>query len=144
MLLYLTGKGVNNIMERLLFLLNEIKNEKEQREKNNNYVYNEEDLLILREWLDSGEITLYDLTTKEYRLLGISLFAKNRQERHTLCSRFPNNLAKHKWIEQYRKQGDNISPRLLVQYLDDAIKKYGENESDKKEYLKIQKKRQTN
>ena len=130
-------------MDELLFLLTEILKERTQKENNNNYIYKEEDLLTLKEWLNTGEITLYDLTTNEYRLLGISLFAKSRQERHTLCSRFPNEAARHKWIEQYRKQGDNLSPRLLVQYLDDAIKKYGENETDKKEYLKREK-RQAN
>ena len=130
-------------MDELLFLLTEILKERTQKENNNNYIYKEEDLLALKEWLDTGEITLYDLTTNEYRLLGISLFQKNRQERHTLCSRFPNAVAKQKWIEKFSKQGDNLSPRLLVQYLDDAIKKYGENETDKKEYLKWKKKRQT-
>lgn len=130
-------------MKELLILLGKIKNEKEQRENNNNYKYTKEDLLTLKEWLDSGEITLYDLTTNEYKLLRISLFQKIRQERHTLCYRFPNDLARKKWIEKYSKQGDNISPRLLVQYLDDAIKNYGENEIDKNDFLKQEKKRQT-
>lgn len=130
-------------MKELLILLGKIKNEKEQRENNNNYKYTKEDLLTLKEWLDSGEITLYDLTTNEYKLLRISLFQKIRQERHTLCYRFPNDLARKKWIEKYSKQGDNISPRLLVQYLDDAIKNYGENEIDKNDFLKHEKKRQT-
>lgn len=130
-------------MKELLILLGKIKNEKEQRENNNNYKYTKEDLLTLKEWLDSGEITLYDLTTNEYKLLRISLFQKTRQERHTLCYRFPNDLARKKWIEKYSKQGDNISPRLLVQYLDDAIKNYGENEIDKNDFLKHEKKRQT-
>ena len=130
-------------MKELLILLEKIKNEKEQRENNNNYEYTEEDLLTLRKWLDLGEITLYDLTTREYILLGISLFQKNRQERHTLCYRFPNDLARKKWIEKYSKQDNNISPRLLVQYLDDSIKKYGENEIDKEAYLRWKKKRQT-
>ena len=131
-------------MNELLFVLKEVLKEKEAREKNNNYEYTKEDLLALKEWLESGEITLYDLTTREYKLLGISLFKKSRLERLNLCSRFPNDLALDKWIERYKKQDDNISPKLLVQFLDDAILKYGEDKKSKNKYLRDKKKRQTN
>lgn len=131
-------------MNELLIVLKEMLKEKEAREKNNNYEYTKEDVLALKEWLESGEITLYDLTTREYILLGISLFKKSRLERHNLCSRFPNDLALDKWIERYKKQDDNISPKLFVQFLDDAILKYGEDKKSKNKYLRDKKKRQTN
>ncbi len=130
-------------MNELLFLLTEILKEKKQREKNNNYEYTKEDLLTLKEWLDSGEITLYDLTTNEYRLLDVSFLEKNKIERRIMPYIFPSLLAQKEISRKVNAQKDNISTRLIVQYADDAIKKYGEDKKSRSKYLKRKKERQT-
>ncbi len=130
-------------MDELLFLLTEIVKEKEQREKNNNYEYTNEDLLTLKKWLNDGEITLYDLTTREYRLLNVSFLERNRLERKIMPYIFPSKLAQKEIDRKVNAQRDNISTRLIVEYADDAIKKYGENTKDKNKALRNMKKRQT-
>ena len=130
-------------MNELLFLLTEILKERKQREKNNNYEYTKEDLLTLKEWLDSGEITLYDLTTNEYRLLNVSFLEKNKIERRIMPYIFPSLLAQKEINRKVNAQKDNISTRLIVEYADDAIKKYGEDKKSKSKHLKRIKERQT-
>ena len=130
-------------MDELLFLLTEILKERKQREKNNNYEYTKEDLLTLKEWLDSGEITLYDLTTNEYRLLDVSFLEKNKIERSIMPYIFPSLLAQKEINRKVNAQKDNISTRLIVEYADDAIKKYGEDKKSKSKHLKRIKERQT-
>ena len=130
-------------MNELLIVLKEVLKEKELREKNNNYEYTKEDLLALKEWLDTGEITLYDLTTNEYRLLNVSFLEKNKLERRIMPYIFPSLLAQKEIDKKVTAQGDNISTRLIVQYADEAILKYGEDIKSKNKHLKRVKERQT-